>query len=42
MEEAAFQGPEPNSPAPVKLEVADLGPPDLALVGNGFSIPVHR
>ncbi len=26
----------------VKLDLAELGPTDLVLVGNGWSIPVHR
>lgn len=35
-----LQGPEDSGN--VKLELADLGPTDLLLMGNGWSIPVHR
>ena len=41
-EEAALQGADRSSPAPVKLDLAELGPPDLVMLGNGWSIPVHR
>ncbi|DBA99974.1 TPA: hypothetical protein ACH3X1_013846 [Trebouxia sp. C0004] len=37
-DDSILQGPEDN----VKLELADLGPTDLVLMGNGWSIPVHR
>lgn len=41
-EEAALHGADCSSPAPVKLDLAELGPPDLVMLGNGWSIPVHR
>ena len=41
-EEAALQGAERSSPAPVRLDLAELGPPDLVMLGSGWSIPVHR
>ncbi|KAL0038735.1 hypothetical protein WJX79_005752 [Trebouxia sp. C0005] len=39
-EDLMLQGPEDSGN--VKLELADLGPTDLLLMGNGWSIPVHR
>ncbi len=39
-EDSIPQGLEDNSN--VKLDVADLGPTDLLLMGHGWSIPVHR
>lgn len=39
-EDSILHGPEDNGN--VKLDVADLGPTDLLLKGNGWSIPVHR
>lgn len=44
LEEMVLQGAEKGSEKadPVILDPADLGPPDLTLIGNGWSIPVHR
>ena len=39
-EDSILHGPEDNGN--IKLDVADLGPTDLLLKGNGWSIPVHR
>ena len=39
-DDSILQGPEDNGN--VKLELAVLGPTDLLLMGNGWSIPVHR
>ena len=37
----------PGSPAGgsqdrVKLDTSELGPPDMVLTGQGWSVPVHR
>ena len=41
--EMVLQGAEEGSKAEaVMLDPADLGAPDLMLIGNGWSIPVHR
>ena len=39
VDDMAGQGP---GAAPVALDLAELGPMDLVLLGNGWSIPVHR
>ena len=43
LDEMVLQGTEEGSKADaVMLDPADLGPSDLTLIGNGWSIPVHR
>ena len=43
LDEMMLHGAEEGSKAEaVMLDPTDLGPPDLMLVGNGWSIPVHR
>lgn len=43
LDEMVLQGSEQGTRAnAVMLDPADLGPPDVVLIGNGWSIPVHR
>lgn len=42
LDEMVLPGSEDPRADAVMLDPAELGPPDVVLIGNGWNIPVHR